>query len=170
MRTLFLAVLLLGSSAFAADTYTSVYTDMEKDCENAFPEEDAAPGSDIPARCKGPGGNSIYEYFSGMDSYRMIELASGSDPVALRPDISCNRVVYGKKMEWRLRNTSPIALIYRATCYVGTVTSNPHEAKDRTGEYLVVQPLSQAAPFATIDVRKTKNANEAARKKAEEIR
>ncbi|MEN9353932.1 MAG: hypothetical protein RL318_1257 [Fibrobacterota bacterium] len=170
MHLFSLALLLLGTSTFAADKYTSTYTDMEKDCENAFPEEEAAPGSDIPARCKGPAGNSIYEYYSGMDSYRSIELAGGGDPVSLHPGFSCDRVVYGKMMEWRLRNGKPFALIYRATCYAGAVNSNPHEAKDRIGEYLVVQPLSKTAPVAVLDVRTTPKANDAARKRAEEIR
>jgi hypothetical protein len=171
MHLLSLALLILGTSTFAADKTTSTYTDMEKDCENAFPEEEAHPGSDIPARCKGPNGYAIYESYSARDTYRSIEIPGQSEPVRLFPGVACTRLVYARKMEWRLRNGKPFALIYRATCYADDdYAENPMIPGTLTGEYLVVQPLSKVAPLAVIDVRTTKNSNEAARKRAEEIR
>lgn len=171
MRSLLLAVLLLGPSAFAADTYTSVYTDMEKDCEDAFPEDEAAPGSDIPARCKGPDGFSIYESYSALDNFRHVERNGEAVTANLEPEASCSHGSYGRKMEWRLRNGKPFALIYRITCF--KEDSEPGQERlpaNRTGEYLVVQPLSKSAPFATLDALHKKDANERAHKRAEAIR
>jgi len=171
MRPLLLAALLLGPSTFAADKYTSVYTDMAKDCDNAFPEEDAPQGSDIPARCKGPDGYSIYESYSALDNFRHVERGGKEVTANLEPEASCSHASYGRMMEWRLRNGKPFALIYRVTCFKEDAEPGQERLPaNRTGEYLVVQPLSKSAPFSTIDALHKKDANERAHKRAEEIR
>jgi hypothetical protein len=170
MRSLLLAALLLGPSTFAADKYTSTYTDMNKDCASAEPEDDEH-GGDAPMACKGPGGYSIVESYSAMDNFRHVERNGEAVTTNLEPEASCSHGSYGRMMEWRLRNGKPFALIYRITCFKDDIVSGTDKTPaNRTGEYLVVQPLSKSAPFSTIDALHKKDANERAHQRAEEIK
>lgn len=170
MRSLLLAALLLGPSAFAADKYTSVYTDMDKDCSSDEPE-DEEHGGDVPMTCKGPDGYAIVESYSAMDNFRHIERNGEAVTTNLEPEASCSHGSYGRMMEWRLRNGKPFALIYRIACFKDDILSGMDRTPaNRTGEFLVVQPLSKSAPFATIDALHKKDANERAHKRAEAIR
>jgi hypothetical protein len=69
-------------------------------------------------------------------------------------------------MEWRLRDGEPFALIYRITCSTSDAENTP---KNRTGEYLVVQPLSKGKSAIEIDVLRTKKANAAAHAQADAL-
>jgi len=170
MRSLLLAALLLGPSTFAADKYASTYTDMDKDCTSAEPEDDEH-GGDTPMTCKGPGGYSIVESYSAMDNFRHVERNGEVVTTNLEPEASCSHGSYGRMMEWRLRNGKPFALIYRITCFKDDIVSGTDKTPaNRTGEYLVVQPLSKSAPFSTIDALHKKDANERAHQRAEEIK
>jgi hypothetical protein len=159
--------LILAVSTWAAPVHTSVYTDMDKDCEDAVDESSVPQGSDIPQTCKGPVGWSLHESYSVFDTYR--SLFQGETEIAVLrpgPDVACARVGYGaRKVEWRLRDGRPIALIYRVSC---------HDASDGSGtfspvrgEYLVMQPLRKGAPPVSLATRRTKNPNEEARRRAD---
>lgn len=165
----FFLPLILAASTWAAPVHTSVYTDMDKDCENAVDESSVPQGSDIPQTCKGPAGWSVHESYSVFDTYR--SLFKGQEEFArLHPgsDVVCDRVGYAaRKVEWRLRDGRPLALIYRVSCHDGsdgTGTFSPSR-----GEYLVVQPLRKGSPPVSFDTRRTKNPNEAARRRADAL-
>jgi len=162
--------LLLAAATWAAPVHTSAYTDLDKDCSDGIDESTVPEGSDIPQTCKGPGGWSLEETYSVFDTYR--HLAKGEERLALLqpgPGVACDRVGYPtRKVEWRLRDGRPIALILRIACHDGntdgTGTFSPVRA-----EYLVVQPLRKGAPAASIDTRRTKNPNEEARRRADAL-
>jgi hypothetical protein len=46
----------------ASPAFASTYTDLKKDCRDAFPKSDIEGGGDMPLLCKGPDGYSIYIY------------------------------------------------------------------------------------------------------------
>ncbi len=161
--------LILAASTWAAPVHTSVYTDMDKDCGDAVDESTVPRGSDIPQTCKGPEGWSLYESYSVFDTYRSV-MKGQEEFSTLHPgsDVECVRVGYAaRKVEWRLRDGRPIALIYRVSCYDesdGTAHFSPVR-----GEYLVVQPLRKRSPPAAFDTRRTKNPNEEARRRADAL-
>ena len=70
---LFSLFFLAASQAVAEGKITSFFTSMDSDCHDAFDPSEAGEGSDIPAVCKGPKKYSIYEYYSGDDSFRSIQ-------------------------------------------------------------------------------------------------
>ena len=167
MKNTLALLLLLGSSAAVAEgKITSMFTSMDSDCKDAFDSSEAGEGSDIPQICKGPKKYSIYEYYGGDDSFRSIQRGKEDLTGTLWPKSACERGTYGQKMEWRLRDGEPFALIYRITCYGPDGDKTP---KNRTGEYLVIQPLAKGQPAIDIDVLHTKKANEVAHAQADAL-
>lgn len=89
--------------------FTSVYTDLEKQCKNAFKE--VGEGQDMPLVCKGYGGYKISIGYSAMYSHLAAETLNGKNVIPLATAEGSN---YGKKVEWRLANGKPFAVIVRA--------------------------------------------------------
>jgi hypothetical protein len=139
---------------------------MDSDCHDAFDESEAGEGSDIPAVCKGPRNYSIYEYYSGNDSFRSVQRGKEDITGTLSSNSPCEHATYGQKMEWRLRDGEPFALIYRITCYS---SDDERTVKNRTGEFLMVQPLQKGKPAIEIDVLRTKKANVVAHAEADAL-
>ncbi len=163
-------ILALCLAAFtgAAPVHTSVYTDMENDCSDASdPELAAEEGRDVPLICKGPGGWTLEETYSACDRHRHVDY-NGERVTHVRTGRGeeCIRLSFpSSKAEWRLRNGRPIALIMRVICH-----ENEGECiTPARGEYLVVQPLRKGALPIAIDARRTRKANEEARKQADAL-
>lgn len=164
-------ILALCLAAFtgAAPVHTSTYTDLDNDCSDVADEKDFPQGSDIPMTCKGPDGWAMYETYSAYDNYRHITKdGEWAAPISTGDDVDCLRASYpSRKIEWRLRNGRPIALIVRVSCHDehgGTAEFSPAR-----GEYLVVQPLRKGALPIAIDAKRNRKANEEARKKADAL-
>jgi hypothetical protein len=88
--------------------FSSVYTDLEKQCKNAFKE--VGEGQDMPLNCKGYGGYRISIGYSAMYSELVAETLNGKHVIPLATVEGSN---YGKKIEWRLANGKPFAVILR---------------------------------------------------------
>lgn len=160
-------ILALCLAAFtgAAPVHTSVYTDMDKDCACAFDPELAMEGQDVPLTCKGPAGWTLGETYSGCEYFRDVSY-NGEEVTHVRSDVDgCFSLSFpSRKAEWRLRSGRPIALIMRVSCHNVTEACSPAR-----GEYLVVLPLRKGADPITIDARRTRKANEEARKAADAL-
>ncbi|MBK8802169.1 MAG: hypothetical protein IPN71_08975 [Fibrobacteres bacterium] len=165
MRT-FLA--LLASLAFTAQAgITSSYTNMETDCQDAFPESELHEGSDMPKLCKGPKGYYAEEYYSAAGTYRNIKPERKGPSLfrrAIVPD-NCPIPVYGKMLEWRLRNGSPFAVIQRVTCY--EMSERGGGRGERISESLLVRELHGAKREGEVEALRTPNANVRAREIAD---
>lgn len=159
------------SNRASAPTFSSAYTDLNKECKDAFKEEDIAEGSDMPLKCKGYGKYYIYIYYSAWASYIRAQMKGNEDvsiPLAtqqLRYDLEKDR-----KVEWRMADNKPFAVILRISNYkddAGSAGDNPFDEKYKTGESLIVQGLKgyEHIDF-TVDV-KTPNANAKARELAD---
>lgn len=160
MRTFFA---LLASLALTAQAgISSSYTNMETDCQDAFPESELHEGSDMPKLCKGPKGYYVSEYYSAISSYRNIQQGKKGSSLlqgAIVPE-NCPESVYGKMLEWRLRDGVPFAVIQRVTCY--EMPSGSQSRGKRISETLQVRELHGAKREGEVDASKP-NANVKAR-------
>jgi hypothetical protein len=118
-------------------------------------------GSDIPTRCKGPGGYDIYIYYSACASF--ITAVKGDESISL----SMQAVNWKQKtVEWRLANGKPFAVIMRDYEYSGDDLCTT-DGKI-TGESLIVKGLMGYEHIdGTVDVKTTPNPNVKAREIAD---
>lgn len=160
MRT-FLA-LLAGLALTAQAGITSSYTNTEKDCRFEESDSPEAEGKDLPKDCPGPGEYHLGESYSALGSSRYITqgIDGAMAPLSLDPG-DCPIAVFGKMLEWRMRDGSPFAVIQRATCMEPNETSS---GRGRTlGEWIVVRELHGSQRKVEIDALRTPKANAKAR-------
>lgn len=171
LKTVVLLVLIGASaqSAQAQSKFTSVYTDMKKDCKIIREPTSAQHESGDPAsECKGFGGYRIFISHSAQAAGLSVEnLKNPNENVFLGSDYGA----YGdrnEKIEWRLRDGKPFAVIARFGKYkTGANDENPFDFNNRTGSTIVVKGLRG---FEHIDFAidgATVKANEKARQTAD---
>lgn len=162
-----------GHSQSGAPKFSSVYTDLNRDCKSALTrreeKEAEARGTDIPERCKGYGGYYVEVGYSAMASDLRIYKHGSDDPIGLGM-FPLNYVdEKGRKIEWRMADGKPFAVIWRVPEYNGEGTSSAEmwDPKNKTGESLLVRGLKGYEHIeAKIDA-KTPNANLKAREIAD---
>lgn len=162
-RTLVQA-LCLSTAITAAPAFTSIYTGTDS-CRDAFEVEDDH-GGDMPAVCPGAKGYRLYETYSAVQTYRIIESTTDSFSVALEPEAPHDYYSFGALIEWRLAGTEPFAVIHRVQVFRGGPDDHGHyfAAEFFAGEYLLVRGLGVCDGLAAdIDCRSVSNANERAR-------
>jgi hypothetical protein len=164
-----------ASSAKRAPTLSSVYTDLSTGCRKVT-EEDAITGErEKVTKCKGYGGYDLY-----------IRNTTWASRLEIRGDLSGQiaeqRLGYwsekGRKVEWRLADGKPFALILRVSDYRTDIPrtamkngETPFDEKYRTGESLLVKGLAGEG-IEKIDYKidaKMPNANERAREMADKV-
>jgi hypothetical protein len=156
-----------------APKFSSVYTDLNRDCKSALTrkeeKEAEARGTDIPERCKGYGGYYVELGYSAMASDLRIYKQGSDDPIGLGM-FPLNFVdEKGRKIEWRMADGQPFAVILRVPEYSseGTSSAEIWDPKNKTGESLRVRGLKGYDHIeAKIDA-KTPNANVKAREIAD---
>jgi hypothetical protein len=100
-----------GSSKSTAPKFSSVYTDLNTQCRNAVKE--VGEGQDMPLNCKGYGGYRIYIYYSAANAWLAAETSDGKTSIPLTgAQLNYDREK-GRKIEWRLANGKPFAVILR---------------------------------------------------------
>ena len=161
-----------SSSAQTQPVFTSLYTDLKTECKAAF--KDVGEGQDMPLLCKGYGGYKVYIYYSAfaaqIDVIRPTKSELVNDPISL----AMQELDYdqeGRKIEWRLANGKPFAVILRVSNYKEVAEAeggNPLQPKYKTGESLLVKGLKgyDRIDF-TVDTKTTPNPNAKARELAD---
>jgi hypothetical protein len=175
-----LLVFCVGSNFSHADSntntppqFSSLYTNLNKDCRDAF--KSVGEGQDMPLRCKGYGGYSLYIYYSAWASHITADPTNGK---SLESDtliyLATQQLSYdsekGRKIEWRMMNGKPFAVIMRISKYsadAGANGDNPFDEKYKTGEALIVKGLKGQTIDFEVDVKSTPNPNEKARQLAD---
>ena len=138
--------------------FTSAYTNLETDCRPAVAQSEAGEGQDVPLQCKRIGGYSVKISFTAEAAYIAVEegafyLDLGEDRFGLVSPKS------GRKIEWRLANRRPFAVIFRTYDYSGGAPV----------EILVVKGLKGFSHINTVvNPRKAPDANAAAHQRADE--
>lgn len=156
-----------GAGKASAPAFSSAYTDLNKDCRDAFKE--VGEGQDMPLRCKGYGGYYIYIYYSAWASHINAQMM-GRDDVTI--SLAMQELGYsdakGRKIEWRMADGKPFAVILRVSHYKELNDgNNPFDEKLKTGESLMVKGLKGYEHIdGSVDAR-TPDANVKARQLAD---
>lgn len=119
--------------------FTSVYTDLRKDCKDKFSTDDE--DHDMPVVCKGPSGYKIDVEYSACCEYMHV---TGENNFTLQFPEQRIVTVTKRKLEWRLVNGKPFAVIFRIDKYKGDLTLSP----EKSDEALLVKGLKG---FSNID-------------------
>ena len=148
--------------------FTSVYTDMKRDCKTLAEPKGAQTGGDPAGACKGYGGYRIFISHSAWAAgYSVESLKDPNESIVLGTDYS-GYGAKGEKVEWRMANGKPFAVIMRIGKYKDMGDGeNPYQAKNRTGSRLVIKGLKG---YEQIDFEvdgATPNANQKARELAD---
>jgi hypothetical protein len=160
----------IGLDYGAETRFSSIFTDLNKDCRDAFKETEE--GQDMPLICKGYGGYKIRIGYSAFASHIRIISINGNDEI----DLATERLNYsddkGNKIEWRLANGKPFAVILKISKYnkkIQDMGENPYQRKYKIGELLIIKGLKgyEHIDFA-IDFKTTTDAITKARKLADE--
>ena len=153
-----------GVTAQDTTKFSSEYTSLTK-CGSGMTkkEEQEAEknGSDIPTRCKGPGGYDIYIYYSACASH--FTAVKGEESISL----AMQTVNWKQKtVEWRMANGKPFAVIMRVFEYGGTDLCTTDGKV--IGESLLVMGLKGYEHIdEKVDVKATPNPNVKAREIAD---
>lgn len=148
--------------------FSSAYTALTK-CGSGMTKKEEKEaeehGSDIPTRCKGPGGYDIFIGYSACSSQISAEKGEERIPLAMQP-VDWKQ----KTVEWRMAQTKgkakPFAIIMRVYEYGGN--DQCATAGKITGEFLVVKGLKGYEHIdEKVDVKVTPNPNTKAREIAD---
>jgi hypothetical protein len=131
------------SSQAQAPKFSSLYTDLKTECKDAIKlkKGEDAEGQDMPLKCKGYGGYEVrIDYSAASSSLRVQPLGDKTDQSI---SLGMQPIDYDQKgkIEWRLTNGKPFAVIYRV---VKSKTDQPEEMwrpENRAGEFLVIKGL-----------------------------
>jgi hypothetical protein len=156
-----------------APQFSSAYTDLNRDCKSALTKKEEkeaeARGSDIPERCKGYGGYYVDVGYSAMASSISIYKQGSDDPVGLGM-FPLNYIdEKGRKIEWRMADGKPFAVIIRVSEYSDAATSSAEmwDPKNKTGESLRIRGLKGYDYIEGKVDAKTPDANVKAREMAD---
>lgn len=156
------------SSHGQAEKFSSLYSNLKTDCKAAVRlKKGEENGQDMPLKCKGYGGYEIrIDYSAAASNLRAQPLGDKSDDAIM---MGMQPIDYDqtRKVEWRLANGKPFAIIYRI---VKSKTEQPEEMwspKNLAGEFLIIKGLKGFEQIALELDAKTPNANIKAREMAD---
>lgn len=151
--------------------FSSVYTDLKSQCGSALTrkeeKEAEEAGQDIPSLCKGYGGYEIFLSSDGGTTQLQVRVKTRKKEkeVAVMENMHIADPIYTRKVEWRLANGVPFAVIFRRD--VNEAPEDPANRK-KTGEVLRVIGLKDENIDFEVDVKTTPDPNEEARRLADE--
>lgn len=173
MNKLFILLTLMLGFIFSTNAQvakmSSVFTNMQTDCK----AESKVEADEVPFICKAVGGYRVRIIPAGAWAESVEIVDKKGETVS-----SLGMVGYGytavknRKIEWRMANGKPFAVIFRVNTYDSEKANDdgesPFLAKYKTGEKLLIRGLTG---YSQIDFEidgKDKTANVKAQKKADE--
>jgi len=148
--------------------FSSAYTNLKTECRSALtPKEEKESeemGEDIPSLCRGYGGYEIFLGSHGAITQLQVR-TKRDDEVRVSETMLYSDPIYIRQVEWRLANGVPFAVIFRRDVY--QENDDPAKAK-KIGEVLRVIGLKDKRIDFEVDVKKTPNPNQEARRLADE--
>jgi hypothetical protein len=150
--------------------FSSVYSDLKTECKSALTKaeekETEAVGNDIPMVCNGYGGYEILLASHGtMTQFQVrVKNSRAESDVVAQETLHISDPIYTRKVEWRLADGQPFAVIFRRD-----VNDEPEDPamKKKIGEVLRVMGLKNEKINFEVDVKKTPAPNEEARRLAD---
>lgn len=123
-----------------APRFSSAYTNLNTQCKNLYPPRD--DGQDVPLNCKGFGGYFINIGYSARAAHLSAGLKGSDALLPLVTQAGNYPREKGRKIEWRLADGKPFAIILRVSHYrERTDGGDPFEARYKTGESLLIKGL-----------------------------
>lgn len=155
----------------AKGVFSSRYTELRgTGCRADGPERkkgEEGEGGDVPQVCRGFGGYVVRLNFSATET--SIEVARGKAFSRSLTKEDDGFLGHGAKMEWRLKDGMPFAVIVRRYDYDLNKEPRHPDPRNKTGERLLIRGLQGFDKLsAEVNVRE-KNANERARRIADDF-
>jgi hypothetical protein len=156
-----LLAMVLGCVTAAAQTNRSVYTPIgDKQCRTLKSAEAGDDGFE--ARCRGAAGYSLILSEGDLRQNITVITPKGKEhSLELWSTVSSGFSSVGPKVEWRLANAKPVALILRYN------TSEDAEAPNKNTSYLAVAKITATEICVTDKISPGPKANEDARRAAD---
>lgn len=153
----------------AAPKFSSVYTDFKTDCKYEGADNDT--GSDPEFVCEPVGGFRVSVYYSAMASHIGVRSLDNQYAETFAMQALDYNDAPGRKVEWRLANGKPFAMIFRISKYgdkFGETGEDRFSDSNKTGEALSVRGIKGYEHINfEVDVKTTPNPNEKARELAD---
>lgn len=164
VTTLILGFLFIGgiSAQKTAPKFSSIYTDLDKSCKTIR----GGDGQDDAFDCRGVGGYRIYNWSAAAAQFFAVKTSKKNEEMTQLGSQSFDFDMGKAKVEWRLANGKPFAVIIRFNKYADPDEANPYFGK-KIGTELIVKGLKGFDKIDfTVDA-KTPNANAKAREMAD---
>jgi hypothetical protein len=130
------------STAGQAPKFSSLYTDLKRECRAAIKLKKGEDfEGDMPLKCKGYGGYEINIGYSAMSSQFSINRLGKPDEDVVVSTMQPIDYDLKRKVEWRLVNGKPFAVIYRIDLTKGDTSGAMWSKENKTGESLVIKGL-----------------------------
>ena len=157
------------SSHGQAAKFSSLYSNLKTDCKAAvkLKKGEEMDGQDMPLKCRGYGGYEIRIDYSAAAANLRVQPVGNKHDQAIQMGMQPIDYDQTRKVEWRLANGKPFAIIYRI---VKSKTEQPEEMwrpENLAGEFLIIKGLKG---FEQIDLEldaRSPNANIKAREMAD---
>ena len=138
------AVLFLSTASLEAQAprFSSIYTNLKTECRDGFKlRKGEEPTGDIPLKCKGYGGYEVRIDYSAASSHLRLQPVRGNADESI--NLATQPIGYDQnhRIEWRLANGKPFAVIYRIDKSKGDQPEDMWTAANKTGESLVIKGL-----------------------------
>jgi hypothetical protein len=157
----------LVGNIFAQNTakptkFSSLYTDLNRDCKAIGSKN---PGTDEGGDCRGIGGYRIYLSPTAAVLFISAEAPDKKTSISIaQQDYDFDQ--QKRKVEWRMANGKPFAVILRVNKYDGA-PDDSHYLGKKIGEELIVKGLKGFEGIDFTVEAKTPNANQKAREMAD---
>lgn len=178
---LIFAILLLvyGASVLAlyvvskrgAPKFTSAYSVTNKNCERTIENADAGGRQPASQTCDGYGDYRLRKSFGAVST--QISVVNKDEGFTLPLDKAGECLpAYGGKMEWRLADRKPFAVIVKIVCYKNETPADGYSYyadENRRGEFLIVRGLKGHERISyEVDAKSTTDAEDEARRLADQ--
>ncbi len=123
-----------------SNRFSSVYTNLKTECRPAFkPKKGDPSGEDIPLKCKGYGGYEVRIDYSAASANLRLQPARGNSDESINLGMQPLDYDQSHKIEWRLANGKPFAVIYRVDKSKSDQPEEMWSPANKSGEALVIK-------------------------------
>jgi hypothetical protein len=138
------ALLLFSPAAMNSQTprFSSLYTNLKTECRPTIKlKKGEEPIGDIPLKCKGYGGYDVLIDYSAASSHLRLQPVRGKSEESINLGMQPIDYDRTRKIEWRLANGKPFAVIYRMDKSKSTQPEDIWSPANKAGESLVIKGL-----------------------------
>ncbi|MDQ3684319.1 MAG: hypothetical protein M3430_01785 [Acidobacteriota bacterium] len=154
-----------------APEFTSVYGGTNKNCERTVENPEAGGMQAASQTCDGLGDYRLRKSFGAVTTQIKIVTKDESFTLPLEKRGNCLQA-YGEKLEWRLADRKPFAVIVKVTCYKTEPPADGYSYyadENRRGEFFIVRGLKEYEKINyEVDAKNAANPEEEARRLADQ--